>query len=84
MDQKRTKEFLAMFKDLQFTDVLAFGKLLKVEEKEPIEDYVTDIMVAFNELPRGQRRKIIKLCKEVSAANRTIKKDLEKEAVENS
>lgn len=41
-------------------------------------------MVAFNELPRGQRRKMLKLCKEVCQANKTIKKDLEKEAVENS
>lgn len=84
LDAKRTKDFLELFKFLQFTDVLAFAKLLKVEEKEDFEEFAADIMIAFNELPRGQRRKMLKLCREVSLANKTIKKDLEKEAVENS
>lgn len=59
-------------KDFQFTDVLAFGKLLSVEEKEDFEEFVVDILEAFNLQNRDKRREMLKLAKDVSKANKDL------------
>ncbi len=59
-------------KDFQFTDVLAFGKLLGVEEKEDFEEFVVDILEAFNLQNRDKRREMLKLAKDVSKANKDL------------
>lgn len=74
MDKKRTTEFLELMKNFQFTDLLAFASILEVKEKEDFEEFVVDILEAFNQKSRVIRREILKLAKDVSQAN----KDLEK------
>ncbi len=72
LDRKRTEKFLEFMKDFQFTDVLAFGKLLSVEEKEDFEEFVVDILEAFNLQNRNKRREMLKLAKDVSRANKDL------------
>ena len=82
MDRKRTEAFLEAVHSFQFTDILAFGKILEVEEKENLEDFVGDILVEFNKKDRAARRKLLKLAKDVAKENRENKKLLEKEQKE--
>lgn len=79
MDKKRTKEFLEVLPSFQFTDLLAFGKILEVKEKDNIEDFVADILIAFNGKSRDARRKLLKLAKDVAKENKINKRLLEKE-----
>lgn len=80
MDKKRTKAFLNLLPELQFTDLIAFGKILEVEEQEKIEDFVANILIKFNEKPRNTRRKLLKLATDVAKENKINKKLIEKEA----
>jgi hypothetical protein len=50
---------------MNFVEVLGFGKLLNVEEKDDFEDYLTEICCAYLEKPRAERRKLKKLAKDV-------------------
>lgn len=61
-------------KDFSFTDILAFGNILEVQEKEDFQEFVEEIMVAFNQKPRNIRRQLLKLAKDVSKDNRSCKK----------
>ena len=79
MDKKRTKEFLELLPLFQFTDLLAFGKILEVEEKDILEDFVADILIAFNGKSRDARRKLLKLAKDVAKENKVNRKLLEEE-----
>lgn len=71
LDMKETKtektvlEFIQYFKKMNFVEVLGFGKLLNVEEKDDFEDYLTEICCAYLEKPRAERRKLKKLAKDV-------------------
>lgn len=69
---KRTEKLLEYFKEFKLVDLLAFGKILEVQEEEKIEDFVTNILVSYNEKPRAARRQLVKLAKDIVMANRDI------------
>lgn len=73
MDKKRTKAFLDILPEFEFTDLLAFGKILEVEEQDKIEDFVAEILVSFNQKSRTARRKLLQLAKDVARANKDKK-----------
>lgn len=50
---------------MNFVEVMGFANLLGVEEEEEFEDYLTNILAAFSDLPRRDKRKIFKLAKQV-------------------
>lgn len=54
-----------MFGKMNFVEIMGFANLLGVEEEEKFEDYLTNILVAFSELSRSEKRKIFKLAKQV-------------------
>lgn len=70
MDKRGTETFLGMVGKMTVLDLIGFGQFLGVEEKENFEDYVADLVVAFNELGRKQRREILKYAKKICAANK--------------
>lgn len=55
---------------MNFVEIMGFGKLLQVEEKEKFEDYLGEICVAFVEKPRLDRRKLIRLAKQVCSGRK--------------
>lgn len=69
------EKLLGYFQQFQLTDILAFGNILGVQEKDPFEDYVTDICVAFSNQPRIKRRQLLKLAKDTVGANKAIEKE---------
>lgn len=73
--EKSVLELLKIIKGCNFVDILGLGKLLKVEEIDPFEDYITEICYSFSQKPRRERRKILKLMKQVSDTNQVIKEE---------
>lgn len=61
----KIEELLEMFGKMNFVEIMGFANLLGVEEEEKFEDYLTNILVAFSELSRSEKRKIFKLAKQV-------------------
>lgn len=62
---KQIEKLLELFKKMNFVEILGFGKLVGVEEKDEFEEYMQDLCVAYSELPRGERRRLLKLAKQV-------------------
>lgn len=77
MDRKRTEKILEYFKKFNFMDLIAFGTILEVEQVNDIEEYVTNILVAFNEKDKAARRELIKLARDVALANKDMENALE-------
>lgn len=71
---------------MDMVDILGFGNIVGAEEpniaenedsEEILANYVTEILYQFQSLPRVRRKQLIKLAKDVAAANRDIVKGLE-------
>ena len=67
--EKQILELLEILKGCQFTDILGLGNYLEVEEIDPFEDYVAEICLAYSQKSRRERRKLLKLMRDVSRAN---------------
>lgn len=61
---------IELIKGLQFTDLLAFAKILNVEEQDDITDFITEIVYAFSQEPRHKRKEFIKLAKDLATFNK--------------
>lgn len=83
MDRRRVEKFLGYIKEFEFTDLLAFGNILGIEENENFQEYVMQITIAFNEANREHRKALLKLAKDIAAENKE-KQILLKEEAENN
>ena len=78
---KLTKDALSIisyFQYFQITDLLAFGKLLGVEEQENFEDYLTEITLKYTELSKRQKDKYLKLARALAGKTGGDMKEVEK------
>lgn len=78
---KLTKDALSIisyFQYFQITDLLAFGKLLGVEEQENFEDYLTEITLKYTELSKRQKDKYLKLARALAGKTGGDVKEVEK------
>lgn len=78
---KLTKDALSIisyFQYFQITDLLAFGKLLGVEEQENFEDYLTEITLKYTELSKRQKDKYLKLARVLAGKTGGDMKEVEK------
>ena len=67
------EQFMDCIKNFQLTDLLGFAKLLKVKEEDDFEEFIVNLVAAFGSMNRGNKRKMLKLAKQVSKANNDIK-----------
>lgn len=67
---KKIEKMLECFTKMSFVDILGFGNILGVEEVDDFTDYVTNILEAYSLQPRVKRKQLLKLAKDVAAANR--------------
>lgn len=72
--EKQIKELLEIFKNCDFTDILGLAKLLEVEEIDPFEDFIVEILAAFGSQPRNKRRKLLKLMRNLDGVNKALEK----------
>ena len=62
-------KLLEHMRNFQLTDMIAIGNIVGAEEKEDFDDFLTDVIIKFQELPRNKRKELVKLAKQVSKAN---------------
>lgn len=78
-EEKKAVEFLREISKLELLDLLAIGNILEVEEIDPFEDYVTEIVGSYLKKSRKIQRELLKLAKDVQKDNKVIQKEKEKE-----
>ena len=69
LPKRQIETLLNCFKDFEVTDLVGFGAILGVEEKEDFTDYCVDIIAAFCEEKRLKRKQLLKLAKDIQIAN---------------
>ena len=77
-EEKKAVEFLREISKLELLDLLAIGNILEVEEIDPFEDYVTEIVESYLKKSRKIQRELLKLAKDVQKDNKAIQKEKEK------
>lgn len=73
------KKLLKFIKNFQLTDLIGFGKILGVKEKENFIDYVSDIVVAYSNKSLKDRINLLKLARDISENNRNFDKTKKKQ-----
>ena len=63
------KKLIRYIKNFQLSDLLGFARIVGAEEIEDFEDFVTEVVVKFLEMPRKDRKNLLKLAKQVSENN---------------
>lgn len=63
------KKLIRYIKNFQLSDLLGFARIVGAEETEDFEDFVTEVVAKFLEMPRKDRKNLLKLAKQVSENN---------------
>lgn len=63
------KKLIGYIRNFQLSDLLGFARIVGAEETEDFEDFVTEVIVKFLEMPRKDRKNLLKLAKQVSENN---------------
>lgn len=79
-DLRREKKLVELMKEFDLVDLLGFGKLMGVEEKENAEDFITETVVAFGKLGGEKQKQVLRLAKLVVEENRELQKEKKKKA----
>lgn len=64
------KKLIEYIKDFQLVDLFGFARIVGAQEQEDFEDYVTEVIMKYLELPRKDRRNLLKIAKQISENNR--------------
>lgn len=75
---KDVKIMLEYLEQMSIMEIYGFGKIVGATEEPKFEDYITNILVNYNDSPRKTRRGILKLAKEVVEENREKKEKEQK------
>lgn len=60
-------------------EIYGFGKIVGATEKEDFTDYITEILVKYNDCPRKTRRGVLRLAKQVVEEAKERKENKEEE-----
>lgn len=77
------KELIRYMRDFQLTDLLGFGNILRVQEVDDFEEYVTNIVVSFSKEKRKKRKQLLQLAKDIAGNNRDYDKNVGAAAQKN-
>lgn len=67
--EKQASQLLTYFQKFQVTDLIGFAQILGVEEVDNFIDFTTNILAAFWQENRIKRKQLLKLAKDIAAAN---------------
>ena len=70
MEETMEKKLIEYIKDFQLVDLFGFARIVGAQEQEDFEDYVTEVVMKYLELPRKDRKNLLKIAKQVSENNR--------------
>lgn len=66
----KSLKLLELFHDLSYLDLLGIGYLLKVKEEKEFDEYLTQIIAAFEDLSEEKQNEIVELTENVASANK--------------
>ena len=52
------KKLIGYIKNFQLSDLLGFARIVGAEETEDFEDFVTEVVMKFLEMPRKDRKNL--------------------------
>lgn len=81
---KDALQFISYLQYFQITDLLAFGKLLKVEEQDDFEEYLTDMVTKYTELPKREQKKFLTAAQSFAMRGEDFNTELRKKFREKS
>lgn len=64
------KKLIEYIKDFQLVDLFGFARIVGAQEQENFEDYVVEVVMKYLELPRKDRKNLLKIAKQISENNR--------------
>jgi hypothetical protein len=70
MEETMEKKLIEYIKDFQLVDLFGFARIVGAQEQENFEDYVTEVIMKYLELPRKDRKNLLKIAKQISENNR--------------
>lgn len=71
-----TLSLMSYIQFFQITDLLAFGKLLGVEEDDDFEEYLTNIVTAYTEQPKRKKDKFLNFAKLIASREENVNQEL--------
>lgn len=71
-----SRQLLETFRKCQYTDILGIGNILGIDDNQDFDDYITDIIIAYQREPRSKRKALLKLVKDVAAANEEMAENI--------
>lgn len=63
------KRLLGYMKNFELVDFYGFANIVGAKETEEFEDFVTEIIIKFMELPRKDRKNLLKIAKDIAGNN---------------
>lgn len=64
------KKLIKYITNFQLSDLLGFARIVGAnQETEDFEDFVTEVVIKFLELPKKDRKNLLKIAKQVSENN---------------
>ena len=74
---------LEYLEQMSIMEIYGFGKIVGATELEDFTDYITEILVKYNDCPRKTRRGVLRLAKQVveEAKERKEKENKEEQKV---
>ena len=74
---RRSKKLLLAFRECQFSDILGVGNILGVDDNQEFDDYLTAIIVRFQEMNNAQQKAMLKMVQDVVKENKVLGPDPE-------
>lgn len=75
--KKREEILVENFKKFQFTDIIAFGKLVGAEEKDDFIEEIEEIVEKFSGLDKKRQKALLRLSQQVGDFNLKEKNTLQ-------
>lgn len=64
------KKLIEYIKDFELVDLLGFARIVGAKEQEDFEDFVVEVVEKYLELPRRDRKNLLKMAKQISENNK--------------
>ena len=69
---RRSRKLLETFRECQYSDIIGVGNILGVNDNQEFDDYLTDIVIKFQELNRATQKGMLKMIQDVAKANKEM------------
>lgn len=72
---RQSRILLENIRSFQFSDLIGLGRILEINEDQEFDDFLTDLVVRFEEQSWKRRKEILKFVKDIKIANENMTTD---------